>query len=115
MLLLPLVRLCQGEMCLAWLLLSPGSAKGCHTEAGGSSFKHCGFQKCTLQFKDAAATLIVITVIIGEREKHSLGSRIEKPDVMALQMSGCPGLAKEGVSVHLPKHGLLRECIFSCT
>lgn len=73
----------------------------------GRSSKYCGFQKCTLQFKDAAATLISITGIIAEMEKHSLGSRIEQLDVMTVPMPGCPGLAKEGVSVHLPKHGLL--------
>lgn len=80
----------------------------------GSSFRYCGFQKCTLQFKDAAATLNFRHWRNSWDGKTFRGQQDWETWCNGCTMPGYPGLAKEGVSLHLPKHGSLRECIFSC-
>ena len=74
----------------------------------GSSSKSRGFQKRALQCTDADATLISFTDVKAEMEKNSLGSRVEKSDVVAPQMPCCPTLAKEARVCTSPKTLLVK-------
>lgn len=69
----------------------------------GSSSKSCGFQKRTLQCKDADAALNFLHRCKPRRKNNSLGSRVEKSDVTALQMPRCPRLAKEACDCTSPR------------
>lgn len=80
----------------------------------GSSSKSCGFQKRTLRCKDADAALNFLHRRKPRRKKIPWAAGLRN---LMSQLYKCPvaqDWPRKPVTVHLPKHCLLREWAFSC-
>lgn len=102
-------HLCSG--CVAWLLLSSGSAKGCHTEAEGKFLRMVWLSEMHSLVQRCCCHSDFHHWHNSWDGKTFLGQQDWETWCHGSTNACYPRLAEEGVSVHLPIHGWSNACL----